>query len=113
MDESIGDENLKHTSSAADTIEILYVFLLEIKNLEWPKHDQTLMIITQIITPEIQNLCDLYYQEASENIQFIPSDKIEELKLDKKIIHTFCNALNNLEYIALKVPNIIEVSFIS
>lgn len=50
LDEKLNHEGSKHTSSAADTFDLLYVLLLEFKQVVSVEHDKAFMIASEVVS---------------------------------------------------------------
>lgn len=50
LDEQLNLEGLKHTSSASDTFDLLYVLLIEFKLIVSMEHDKAFMIASEIVS---------------------------------------------------------------
>uniref|UniRef100_A0A336MVR9 CSON006964 protein n=1 Tax=Culicoides sonorensis TaxID=179676 RepID=A0A336MVR9_CULSO len=109
LDEKICLEGMRHTSSAGDTYDLLYVFLLEFKKVVATEKGKAFMVATEIVS-EITDSCSTYNEYLSNKLDW--NSKSTEKIIEKDFIDQFALVVNNLEYLSSKVGEIIEELYI-
>ncbi|XP_063706228.1 protein unc-13 homolog 4B-like [Culicoides brevitarsis] len=107
LDEKLNLPGSSHTSSAADTFDLLYVLLVEFKQIVRVDHDKAFMIASEVVS-EICDSIIAYFDEASGTLTPYWTSKSEETSLEKALVEKFGDVMNNVEYLANKSSEIIE-----